>query len=250
MKSLLRAAIAVCLALAPFYAFPAEGLVDSLAFLARSPQYAALLEGLWNAEDAEVCQGLRDAAEAASEDLGGAEALCLSMKADLAIARYWACGPAKSGKKARACLRAAEEKLGRLDPRFEGVSLATLAEIRGLEHTISPLSLGKGLEAKRLTERAREENPGEVSAVLMYANTRLYAPAFAGQDVDEALELFSRLLAFPSLAPWDRFSVLSGLGMCLKRKGRPAEAKARLAEAMAIYHGDGVIIKALKELGN
>lgn len=242
----------LCLAagLAVAAALAAAPLEDCLSFLAGSAPFRALMEGLWNTEDAAVCQGLYDAVlDEADSKADGAEGLCLALKADVAMARYWACGPYKSARKARACLKAALGRLERLDGAYAPARLATLAEIRGLEYTISPLALGKGLEAKRLTERAYKENPGEVSAVLMYANSRLYAPALAGRDVDEALRLFERLQSFPALSPWDRFSVRSGLGMCLKSKGRGDEARSWLSKAMEIYHGDTVIIKALKELG-
>lgn len=228
---------------------------DELSFLQDSELYCSLMRKIWDREDMQTCIDVYETLYDSFGDRSDWESLCIRLKADTAMARYCIEGPKKNTSNAKTLLKDAESLYARIEKcsssEQQKVLGAMKSDIKSIHYLLSPVfNIASGLDSTKIIDKEYIKYPDEVTVALMYANRRLYAPAIGGKDTEEALGIYSSLLeSEEKLSEWDRFSVLSGLGMCLKEKGCYDEAAAYLELAMDIYHGDEAIIEALKEIG-
>ncbi len=234
---------------------------DRLSFLNDIPAFVRLETMVLNAENPDACltamEELRSDLESSvafsKPQLQDWQLTSVRIKADTLVARYMLECPEKNSSLAKSLLKEAETLHKRLQSEIPSACSAILpaleSDIRSIEYLASPFfNLSKGLEATKLIDKAYSENPEEVSVALMYANRRLYAPAIGGRNIPEAYDILKRLEAFGQLSPWDRFSVLSGIGMALKEQDKKSEAALYLQKARELYTGDKNIERTLSEL--
>lgn len=233
---------------------------DRLSFLNDIPAFVRLETMVLNAVDPAAClnamEELRTDLESGASSkmpLQDWQLTGVGIKADTLVARYMLECPEKNSSLAKSLLKEADALHKRLQSEIPSDCSAILpaleSDIRSIEYLASPFfNLSKGLEATKLIDKAYSQTPDEVSVALMYANRRLYAPAIGGRNVHEAYDILKRLEAFGQLSPWDRFSVLSGIGMALKEQDKRSEAALYLQKARELYTGDRNIERTLSEL--
>nr|WP_319475217.1 hypothetical protein [uncultured Sphaerochaeta sp.] len=123
------------------------------------------------------------------------------------------------------------------------------AEIDSIYYLINPSRLAKGISSNSKIKKAYAQHPNQIYAILMKANSLLYAPSFAGGDKDEALSLFLTLLEAGSslLNRWDLSSIYVGIGRICMGREEWDKALGYFSAAKAIYAFDPTLDEYLRE---
>lgn len=222
--------------------------VDTLGFLSEKQEYSEIVSSVWNAKDLSLV--LSNYENFVSKlNLQNNKDLVFYYRSTLIVARY--CTQENNKKEAKKLVEKAKDCFEKIKDikEYESVRDALESEMDSVLYLISPLgNLSKGLSSSKLIEKAYENYPSEVSVSLAYANRLFYAPAIGGRDIKTAYEIYCNLLDFKEINKWDKFSVLSGMGMYFKEKKDTDKALSYLTQASDIYYGDPEIIKAIGQI--
>lgn len=239
----------------PTTLFAATTMTDKWAFLNHHAPFVQFVADVKNAEPVDkVDQSYRTLIDSlSSSGLSEVNQLMLRSKANTTLARYYTEIRPKRNNDAKSLLKEAntflEEAAALGVP--ESMALTQEADIDSIWYLISSMNISKGLNSTKLTDKAWERYPEEITVKVMMANRLLYAPAIGGGDTKKALTIFLELMETAQqglMAPWDMFSVYSGIGMACKKLGMDERAIQYLEVATQLYTGDSQIDEALAEL--
>ncbi len=225
----------------------AKGFADDFAFLSSLPSYQAFLDAAKHDGDARKAEAMQE--RFASLDLSDEQASVLFIRSSVTLARLYAEQKDANKEQALALLAEAERELSKLDEDgFYHVMLS--GEIDGIHYLVNPRNLSKGIRSNAAIKEAYKAFPEQITAVLAKANSLVYAPAFAGGDVDKALSLYLLLLdeAGSQLSKWDRASIYSGIGVVAMKRKEWETAKQYFLATKALYPFDPAIDAYLSEV--
>lgn len=140
-------------------------------------------------------------------------------------------------KKAKEYLDIAKKDFNNLDYSVDPKIILVLDFcIKSISYSISPLAnIKDGIASSKIIDDAFENYPDNPQIRILYAAKLLFAPKMAGGNKTEALNTFSPLSAETSLADWDRFDILAGIGTALSDLGKENDAKRFIDAAKTIY---------------
>ncbi|WP_319755420.1 hypothetical protein [uncultured Sphaerochaeta sp.] len=172
----------------------------------------------------------------------------LAIRSTTMLARLYTEIEKPDTKRAKELLKEAESSLKRL-PDGSFFHLMGEAEIDSIYYLINPSRLAKGISSNSKIKKAYAQYPNQIYAILMKANSLLYAPSFAGGDKNEALSLFLTLLeAGPSqLNKWDLSSIYVGIGRICMDREEWDKALGYFSAAKAIYAFDPTLDGYIRE---
>lgn len=151
-------------------------------------------------------------------------------------------------QRAKELLSEAEKSLNVLGdtPFFH---LMSEAEIDSIHYLINPSRLVKGISSNSKIKKAYTQYPSQVYAILMKANSLLYAPSFAGGDKEEALSLLLFLLeeGGSQLSNWDLASIYVGIGRICMERTKWDNALGYFTAAKALYAFDPTLDGYIRE---
>ncbi len=238
----------------PATLFAATAMSDQWGFLKSNAPFVQFVADVKNAEPVgEVDEGYRTLiASLPSSGLSEANQLMIHSKANTTLARYYTEIRPKRNSDAKKLLKEASTLLEKAMAAGipEAMALTQEADIDSIWYLISSMNISKGLSSTKLTDKAWDLYPEEITVKTMMANRLLYAPSIGGGDTKRALTMFLELMedAQGQMAPWDLFSVYSGIGMACKKLGMNERAIQYLEVATQLYTGDSQIDDALAEL--
>lgn len=238
----------------PMTIFAASVMTDQWSFLNNYAPFVDFVADVKNAEPVDkVDQGYEAFVDSLpASGLSKANQLMAHSKANTTLARYYTEIRPKRNNDAKRLLKEAntllEEAAALGIP--ESMALTQEADIDSIWYLISSMNISKGLNSTKLTDKAWERYPEEITVKVLMANRLLYAPAIGGGDTKKALMMFLELMetAQGQMSPWDMFSVYSGIGMACKKLGMNERAIQYLEVATQLYTGDSQIDEALAEL--
>ncbi|MGE4584163.1 MAG: hypothetical protein AB7C91_05905 [Sphaerochaeta sp.] len=214
----------------------ATPLMDDFSFLGESPEFVAFVDAVRSTGDAVKAEQLRQTMrKTESGDIADA---VLQIRSATMLARLYTELIPKNLERARSLLTEAEVLLPLVkDQQF--FSLILSAEIDSIWYLVNPKNLGKGINSNAALSRAYRQFPLQVSAILMKANSMLYAPAFAGRDLDGAQSLLLSLLEqSQQLNTWDKANLYSSLGYLSMKRKQWQTAQGYLLAAKVLYGFD------------
>ncbi len=176
------------------------------------------------------------------------EQAVIAIRSATMLARLYTEIEKRDTERAKELLKEAESSLKSLtDGSF--FHLMGEAEIDSIYYLINPSRLAKGISSNSKIKKAYVQYPNQIYAILMKANSLLYAPSFAGGDKDEALSLFLTLLeAGPSqLNSWDLSSIYVGIGRICMDREEWDKALGYFSAAKAIYAFDPTLDNYIRE---
>ncbi len=246
--------VVLLLAFLPMTLFAATSMTDQWAFLNHYTPFVHFVADVKNAEPVDKVdqsyQAVLDSLPAS--DLQEVNQLMMHSKANTILARYYTEIRPKRNNDAKNLLKEANAILEKATALGvpESMALTQEADIDSIWYLISSMNISKGLNSTKLTDKAWELYPEEITVKVMMANRLLYAPAIGGGDTKRALMMFLELMetAQGQMAPWDMFSVYSGIGMACKKLGMDERAIQYLEVATQLYTGDSQIDEALAGL--
>ena len=176
------------------------------------------------------------------------EQAVLAIRSTTMLARLYNEIETRDTERAKELLKEAESSLKHL-PNGSFFHLMGEAEIDSIYYLINPSRLAKGISSNSKIKKAYAQYPNQIYAILMKANSLLYAPSFAGGDKDEALSLFLTLLeAGPSqLNSWDLSSIYVGIGRICMHREEWNKALGYFSAAKAIYAFDPALDDYIRE---
>jgi hypothetical protein len=223
---------------------------DSFAFLEDVPLYSTLLEATKNSGDFETASRVRDQIHAfSSPALDQEMKTVLDIKADTAFARLCTGLSPSRDALAREILEEAKRKADTL-PSDTLFSYCSLADIYGVWYLADSRNLGKGMASSRNVNKAYDNYPDEVSAILLKASSMTFMPSFSDKQVKKALDLYLGLLAQKEvvLARWDLASLYSGIGIACWKIDDFQNALGYLSAAKALYGFDPTVDEYLAKV--
>ena len=105
-------------------------------------------------------------------------------------------------------------------------------------------SLSKAMKFPSAVDRLYKEHPEDFHVLLMAADRYLHSPGIAGGNKKKGLALFQEAEAVMDecgAAPWDRFTIYSGLAFGYDARKQDEEARKYAELAYAIYTADGTV---------
>ncbi|MFA6688469.1 MAG: hypothetical protein WCS18_03185 [Sphaerochaetaceae bacterium] len=232
----------------------AKTMVDGWRFLTSCPSFVSFVAEVKNALPVETVEASYELLleKLPGSELTGQQQALTQAKANTMLSRYYTETKPKRTADAKRLLKEASLLLDTASEQelHEPVALTLEADIDSIWYLISSLNVSKGISSTKLTDRAWDLFPEEISVQLMKANRLLYAPPIGGGDTKQALQLFLELMeqARGQMAPWDLFSMYSGIGMACRKLGLDDRAIQYLETARQLYYGDRNIDDALAEL--
>lgn len=207
--------------------------VDDFSFLSSIPSYQQYLEAVKMDGDTGKAEELR--AGFPSLALSEQDISVLFIRSSVILARLYA--EHKEGDKNRALqlLDEAENRLFMLE-KESFLHLMLSSEIDGVHYLVNPRNLSKGIRSNSAINKAYKQYPKQISAILAKANSLVYAPSFAGGDVNKALSHYLGLLqdADTLLCAFDRASIYSGIGLVAMKRKEWQTAKQYFLAAKAL----------------
>lgn len=176
------------------------------------------------------------------------EQAVLAIRSATLLARLYTELEKPDTQRAKELLVEAESSLKRLkDGSF--FHLMGEAEIDSIYYLINPSRLAKGISSNSKIKKAYAQYPIQIYAILMKANSLLYAPSFAGGDKAEALSLFLTLLEAGSsnLNTWDLSSIYVGIGRICMDRNEWDKALGYFTAARALYAFDPTLDDYIRE---
>ncbi|MGH0053081.1 MAG: hypothetical protein ACQ5SW_06810 [Sphaerochaetaceae bacterium] len=222
-------------------------LADDYAFLKELDSFATyvvIVRDEGNAEKAEISRKELLETPLDSE----VNQAVLSIRSATLLSRLYVEQETPNSKRAKALLEEAEESLSFLK-NYPYFLLMGEAEIDSIYYLITPSRLGKGISSNAKIKKANEQYPNQIYALLMKANSLLYAPPFAGGNKEEALSLFLKLLeeGSPLLSRWDRASIYTGIGRVCMEREEWEQALGYFKAAKTLYAFDPTLDAYIKE---
>lgn len=241
-------------AVVPGVAFAGNSMSDQWGFLKTYEPFVKFMAEVKNAKPVEQVDAtyrmLLDSLPGSA--LSEGNQIMTHLKANTTLARYYTEIKPKRNNDAKKLLKESETLLGQAMTMGvpESMLLTQEADIDSIWYLVSSLNISKGLSSTKLTDKAWELYPNEITVKILMANRLLYAPSIGGGDTKRALTMFLEVMedAQTAMAPWDLFSVYSGIGMACKKLGMDERAVQYLEVATQLYTGDSEIDKALAEL--
>lgn len=225
----------------------AASLDDDYGFLgehARYVQFMDIVRGDGDAMQGEVVRQQLLLNPVLQEE----EQAVLAIRSSTMLARLYTEIEKRDTERAKELLKEAESSLKHL-PKGSFFHLMGEAEIDSIYYLINPSRLAKGISSNSKIKKAYAQYPNQIYAILMKANSLLYAPSFAGGDKNEALSLFLTLLeAGPSqLNKWDLSSIYVGIGRICMDREEWDKALGYFSAAKAIYAFDPTLDGYIRE---
>lgn len=142
----------------------------------------------------------------------------------------------------------AEEFYSTLTEKNEKQALAEL-DLASAKYLITKKQMSDGLKVSNLSKEYYKKYPAEIAIIIMEASRYSNTPKFAGGSPKKAIELFETMLQVTDqMQVLDRYMVYSNLGLAYKDNKDKVKSKEYLTKALAIYSGDTILVKALREL--
>ncbi len=222
-------------------------LADDYAFLRDYTPFLAFVDAVRVQGDAPKAETLRMAIiNNPLEDT--IQQAVLSIRSATLLSRLYTEAEDPDEERARTLLDEAEAQLEHLQ-QYPYLHMMGQADIDSVHYLINPKRLGKGISSNAKIKKAYAQFPNQVYAILMKANSLLYAPSFAGGDKNEALLLLLGLLddAESLLSPWDRASIYTGIGRIAMERKDWETALGYFQAAKAIYQYDPTLDSYIQE---
>ena len=212
-------------------------LEDDFHFLKDNHVFVQFVEAARNEGNAEKAESLREDLLRASGDQE--RQTVVSIRSATILARLYTELAKPDKNRAEALLNQAQQAWRDLDSR-SFFSLILSAEIDSIAYLINPRNLGKGISSNSKINRAFDQYPNQVYAILMKASSLLYAPRIAGGNVEKALSYYLQLLnqSDIQLSLWDTASVYSSIGIIATKRNEWETAFGYLSIAKSMYAFD------------
>lgn len=227
-------------------ALQGTALVDDFHFLKENELFVQFVDSVRNEGNSEKAEHLREAIIRSEGPIQHQSVFSIRTATMLSRLYTELVPPQKSH--AQELLKEAERELKTLEgsPFF---SLILSAEIDSIAYLINPRSLGKGISSNSKINKAYEQFPNQVYAILMKASSLLYAPRIAGGNVEKALTLYLQLLKEKEiqLAQWDIASIYSSIGIIASKRKEWQTAVSYLEIAKNLYAFDPTLDEYLAE---
>lgn len=228
-------------------ALHSSAYADDFAFLSSLPSYQDFLQAVKMEGDTERAEQLREGFSSLSRS--EREKSVLFIRSSVILARLYAEHNQADKNRALQLLDEAQKKLSILE-KESFLHLMLSSEIDGVHYLVNPRSLSKGIRSNSTINKAYKQYPKQISATLAKANSLVYAPSFAGGDVNQALSLYLNLLqdADTLLSTFDRASIYSGIGLVAMKRKEWQTAKQYFLAAKALYAFDPTLDAYLAEV--
>ncbi len=222
-------------------------LSDDYGFLSEHTPFLQFIDAVRGKGDAETGEVLRQRLLSRPlHDEDKQSVLCI--KSATLLARLYTEMETPDSQRAKELLVEAESSLKKLKdtPFFQ---LMSEAEIDSIYYLINPSRLTKGISSNSKIKKAYAQYPDQIYAILMKANSLLYAPSFAGGDKAEALSLFLTLLEAGSsqLNTWDLCSIYVGIGRICMGRNEWDKALGYFTAAKALYAFDPTLDEYIRK---
>lgn len=232
-KGFLLSTVLVLMLLVPVFC---ASLSNDFSFLQEIPEYVLFMDASRNQGDAALAETMRTSL--ADKGRNEIEQAVISVRSSTVLARIYVERDNPDKKRAEQLLDEARAQM-KWFPKNSFFSYILEAEIDSI-HFLINRNLAKGISSNNNINKAIKQYPDQVQALLLRADSLLYAPAIAGGDVDKAFSMYLRLLDAPKtlLAPWELASLYSSVGVVAMKRSEWTTAYGYFKAAKTLYAFD------------